>query len=825
MILRIFFFLLIAASMTAAQSPLYKNPSVPVEERVLDVLKRMTLEEKLEMLSGTGFASKPLPRLGIPSLDMADGPVGVRWDTSTAFPASIMLAATFDTALAYRYGWALARETKAKKRNTILAPCVNINRVPHGGRNFESFGEDPFLTSRIAVSFVKGVQSEGVAATTKHFAVNNQETDRMFIDARVGKRALYEIYFPAFKAAVQEAKTKAIMSAYNKLNGDYCSENEMLLNTVLKNEWNFDGLVMSDWGAVHSTEGTARFGLDLEMPGGEFLTKENLLPLVSSGTIPIATIDDKVRRILRVMFRMGLFDKSLDMPAANDPAHRSVALDVARDGIVLLKNENTILPLHPDSVVSIAVIGPNADVLRTGGGGSSMVVPATRETPLEGVKKSFRRAAVSYAIGARLSGDVPAIDPQYWFLSADPSAERGVQAEYFANKEMKGKPVLRRIDPNIDFRWGGNAPADGIGKDNFSVRWKGTLRPPITGPYELTAASDDGIRVFLNGKLLLDHWSDHAIEARTAEITMKAGSSYDIIVEFYENGGDAAAILGWTLPHSDELKEAVELAKRSDIAIIVAGNSHFQESEGFDRPSIDLPENQIRLITEVSRVNKNTIVIMNAGAQVNLMPWIDHVRALVWTFFPGQEGTQALMEILTGVRSPSGKLPFTIARRWEDYPAYGNYPGEGKKVEYLEELLVGYRHFDTKKIETHFPFGFGLSYTTFSLSDLNIRPLHGGRFEVSLNVRNTGPAAGAEVIQVYVKDNAPALFRPEKELKAFTKIFLQPGEEKNVTLQLNSSSFEFYDDRINQWSRSTGGYTVLVGTSSGTISLKNHIQP
>ncbi len=821
---KIIFLLSAGICLAISQNPIYKNPNAKIEDRVNDLLKQMTLEEKVDMLSGTGFASKPNARLGIPELAMTDGSVGVRWNQSTAFPAAIMLAATFDTSLAYRYGSALGRETKAKERNTILGPCVNINRVPHGGRNFESYGEDPFLTSRIAVLYIKGVQSQGVVATTKHFAVNNQETDRMFVNAKVDKRALYEIYFPAFKAAVQEAKTEAIMCAYNKLNGPYCSENEMLLNDVLKKEWKFDGLVMSDWGAVHSTEGAATYGLDLEMPGGDFLTKEKLLPLIHEGKVKESMIDDKIRRMLRVMFRMGYFDKKLDKPETNAPEQRAVALDVARAGIVLLKNQNNILPLNTASYKSIAVIGPNADVARTGGGGSSMVVPLSAESPLNGMKRAFPGAVISYAVGARLTGDVPSIEPQYFFLPNDTMNTHGLQAEYFSNKELKGEPKLRRIDKNIDFRWGNDRPADGFDVDNFSVRWNGRIKTTIPGTYEFTAASDDGIRFYINGTLLIDYWSDHAVEARSAKFSFEAGKFYDVKVEYYESGGDATALLGWTKPNENELTAAVELAKKSDAVVLFIGDSQFQESEGFDRQYITLPENQIELINEVTKVNSKTIVVLNAGAQVTLQPWLTNVKALVWAFFPGQEGTQAITEVLTGIVNPSGKLPFTIAKQWEDYPAFGNFPGPKGEVEYKEGILVGYRYFDTKKIEPELPFGFGMSYTTFVISNTKIKSTKSGNYEISIDLKNTGSLFGAEVVQVYVKDLKPKLVRPEKELKAFVRVALNPGEQKTVVLKLNPSSFEYYDDIKNGWARSNGGYQIFVGTSSRNVALIGNLK-
>lgn len=807
---------------TFGQDAIIKNQSADLESRINDLVSSMTLEEKVEMISGTGFASKPLPRLGIPALAMTDGPVGVRWDKSVAFPSSIMLAATFDTSLAYQYGRALARETKAKGRNTILGPCVNINRVPNGGRNFESFGEDPFLTSRMAVSYIRGVQNEGVVATVKHFAVNNQETDRMSINAKVSKRALYEIYFPAFQAAVQEAKVEAVMCAYNKLNGTYCSENEMLLNTVLKREWKFDGLVMSDWGAVHSTRGAATHGLDLEMPDGAFLGKDKLVPLVREGIVKERIIDDKVKRMLRVMLRMGFFDNSSDTTEPNALEQRAVALEVARAGIVLLKNEGAILPIDPLSNRSIAVIGPNAEKLRTGGGGSSLVDPAFIESPLDGIRRMFGHSRVSYAIGARLSGDVPPIGSEYFFLPSELN-KNGIFAEYFNNKEFNGKPVLTRVDSTIAFHWGGASPGAGIGKDNFSVRWTTKIKPSITGTYEITTASDDGVRVIVNGNRIIDHWSDHAVEARQASIYLEAGKYYDVTVEYYENGGDAAVLLGWTKPGENELNEAVTIAEKSDMAFIFVGNSHFQESEGFDRPSIDLPENQVTLIKAVAKVNKNTIVILNAGAQMNLLPWIHNVRTLLWAFFPGQEGTRALLDVMIGKINPSGKLPFTIAKKMEEYPSFGNYPGTNGEVDYEEGILVGYRYFESKKIEPLFPFGYGLSYTSFDLTNLNVTQDQKGRQIVSVDVKNTGKISGFEVIQVYVHDNTSTIMRPDKELKAFTRVEVLPNATKRITLTLDKSSFMYYDDLENTWKRSNDGYTILVGTSSKDIVLSKPI--
>lgn len=453
-----------------------------------------------------------------------------------------------------------------------------------------------------------------------------------------------------------------------------------------------------------------------------------------------------------------------------------------------------------------------------------MVIPAFSESPVNGITRAFPNAKVTYAVGARLTGDVPAIESKYFFFPNDTTGANGLRAEYFDNMELRGEPKLRRIDRNIEFRWGGEKPAEGFGKDKFSVRWTGILRPELSGTYEITAASDDGIRLFIDGKVIIEHWSDHAVEARMATVALEAGRSYDFKVEFYENGGDAVALVGWTKPDENILTAALDAARRSEHVILFLGNSQYQESEGFDRPSIDLPVKQQDLITAIAEVNPNIIVILNAGAQVNVSPWINSVRALVWAFFPGQEGTQAITDIITGVRNPSGKLPFTIARQWEDYPAFGNFPGNNSTVEYKEGLMVGYRHFDTKKVEPMYPFGFGLSYTTFTMSNISVRTKKQGVYEVSVDVKNIGSTAGAEVVQLYVKDSKPKVIRPEKELKAFARVGLAAGEQKTIVMKLDKSAFEYYDDGKNMWSRSKGGYQIFVGTSSRNVPLEARIK-
>jgi beta-glucosidase len=806
----------------------YKDPKTPVEQRIDDLISKMTLEEKLDMVGGTGFGTKPNARLGIPELRMTDGPVGVRWGTSTAFPVAIMLASTWDTTLAGRYGWAISQEVKAKDRNVILGPCININRVPQGGRNFESYGEDPFLTSRTAVSYVRGVQSGNVAATVKHYATNNQEWERDRINNKVGVRALYEIYLPAFKAAVQEGGAMAIMSAYNKLNGSFCSENTFLLQDVLKKEWQFQGLVMSDWGAVHSTLATANNGLDLEMPTGEFLSKEKLLPLIKAGTVSESTIDGKIRRILRVMFRLGLFDETTsEKPQADGSPQRSVALDVARSGIVLLKNENNLLPLNMSSLKSIAVIGPNAAVARTGGGGSSMVNPSPSESPLEALKRMYGKSVTfNYAVGVELPGAVTPISADLLSPPNEPGKE-GLLGEYFTNEDLRGEPSVRRIDTTVNFDWGERGPAPGIGADSFSVRWTGSIHVTESGTFAFSVSTDDGVRFYIKNQLLIDNWTQHAEEVRSVNYTMEAGKSYNIKMEYYQNLGGAVARLGLAKPSENKLPGVIALAQKSDAVLLFVGDSPLEESEGFDRPSIDLPASQVNLINAVAKANPHTVVVLEAGAQIVMENWIDNVNALVEAWYPGQEGAQAIAEVLSGTTNPSGKLPVTFPKRWEDCSAFGSYPGANDETEYSDGILVGYRHFDTENIAVRYPFGFGLSYAKFSVSDVKITSIPksmDNEYTVTASVMNTGDVAGAEVVQVYIHDDSAKVLRPAKELKAFAKVFLQPKEKKSVELHLNTGSFAYYDDVDHQWATSKGTYDILVGTSSRDLPIKETVR-
>lgn len=801
----------------------YKNSLLSIDERVEDLLKRMTLEEKIDMLGGTGFETKAIERLSIPPLNMTDGPLGVRWDQSTAFPSGILMGATWNPELISKLGSAIGEEVKSKGRHVILGPCVNIARIPMGGRNFESFGEDPFLASRIAVDYIKGVQKENVVATVKHFAANNQEYQRDMVNTIVDERALNEIYLPSFKAAVEEANVLAVMSAYNKVNDHFCSENDYLLIDKLKTEWKFNGLVMSDWGAVHSTIPTFNSGLDLEMPTGQYLNKETLLEKIKSGELSEAKLDDKVRRILRVMFRIGLFDDyKYDPSKLNNDQHKQIALEVAKDGIVLLKNSNSILPLDLNKIKSIAVIGPNSKVAVTGGGGSSMVSPFYSVSPLEALKNKIGdKVEINFAQGSIIDGDTNPIDPKFLFVDKDEKVN-GLKGEYFTNMNLDGKPERTVIDKTINFMWNDNGPFEDFQVDNFSVRWTGYVKPDKSDKYTLDVSSDDGVRLYLDDKLVINDWNDHAVLTNSYTTELNAGQLYKIKLEYYEKGGGAIVKFGWRKPNDQLITDAITTAKNSDVAIVFAGTNYNYESEGFDRKDLILPNDQDELIKKVAAVNPNTIVVLTTGSPVLMNEWLDKVDGLIEAWFTGEQAGNAIAEILLGETNPSGKLPMTFPMKWEDCSAFNTYKKEDGTTRYEDGIYVGYRHFEKNNIKPLFPFGYGLSYTTFKYSGINLSSKEinkNDKLIVTLKLKNAGKVNGSEVLQLYIKDIKASIDRPKKELKGFKKVYLKAGEEKTIQFELDKSALSFFDPKIKNWVAEAGEFEVMIGSSSQNIKL------
>jgi beta-glucosidase len=822
---------LLASSIVSAQSlQSYKDPKAPVESRVQDLLSKMTLEEKIDMLGGVdGFYIRPSERLGIPKIKMADGPLGVRnYGKATAFPAGIAFAATWNKALTEKYGEAVGKEARSKGVHIMLAPGVNIYRAPMCGRNFEYYGEDPYLASRMVVAYVTGLQSQGVVATAKHYAANNEEYERHTVSSDLDERTLREIYLPTFRAAVEEAHVGSVMNSYNLINGVHASQNQHLLNEVLKGDWKFDGFVMSDWGSTYDGVAAANGGLDLEMPSGQHLNRDTLMPAIKAGRVSVSTIDDKVKRMLRVMFRFGFFDRpQLDssLPLYN-PDSRLIALQAAREGIVLLKNDGNILPLERSKIKSIAVIGPNAHPAVTGGGGSSIMQPFRSVSALDGIiAAAGEQIKVFYA--SVVGTDVVSIfrGSEFSTTSATNQQVRGLKGEYFANRDFSGSPMLTQVDRRVAFAWGEGAPASGLPDDNFSVRWTGKIRVESEGEYEFFVKGDDGFRLTVGDRLVMDEWRDQGALLKQVKIALKGGGFVDVKLEYYEHGGDAEINFGWRKVEEVKESEAAKLAATCDVAVVCVGFNSTTEGEGFDRP-FGLPKEQEDLIAEVSRANKKTIVVLTAGGNVSMSGWLSGVAGLLHTWYPGQEGGTAIAEILFGDVNPSGKLPASFEKRWEDNATFNSYYAKDRKLAYSEGVFMGYRHFDAKNIEPLFPFGFGLSYTTFEYKNLKVTPSSGAvnpKVTVEFEVVNTGTRAGAEVAQVYVGEMNPGLPRPVKELKGFEKVSLKPGESTKVSIALDKQAFAYYDAGKNQWAVKPGSFRVSVGSSSKLIRFSEQV--
>jgi beta-glucosidase len=690
----------------AQERAVYLDPGKPLEQRVDDLLSRLTLEEKLGLVhADSKFTTAAIPRLGIPRRWMSDGPHGVRedvgpdtWkpagrtdDFASWMPALIGLSSTFNPELSHAYGDVIGEEALKRDKQIMLGPGVNIMRTPLNGRNFEYWGEDPLLTSKMAVDYIRGVQSHQVSACVKHFAGNNQEWERGSINVEMDERTLREIYLPAFKAAVQDAGVLSVMGAYNKFRGEHACHNNYLLNKVLKEEWGFKGLVMSDWDGTHDTREAVLNGLDLEM--GTEKSYENFYlagPFregLSKGEFPMSVLDDKVRRNLRQMIAIGALN-GRGPGAINTKAHQETARRVAEEGMVLLKNEGNALPLDETKIKSIAVIGENAVQLQAYGGGSARIKTFYEITPLEGiVRRAGQRMNVTYSTGYRAE------------------------------------------------------------------------------------------------------------------------------------------------PNPDLVERAVRAASQADLAIIVGGLNHskFFDAEASDRKDMKLPYGQDDLIQRVVEANPRTIVVFLGGGPMEMGPWLAKVPAVMLAWYPGMEGGNALARVLFGDVNPSGKLPCTFPKKLEDSPAHalGAYPGKNGQEPYAEGLLVGYRWFDTKKIEPLFPFGYGLSYTSFKYSSLKVTEAKDPKGRVAIaefEIENTGTREGGEVAQLYVNQAQPGLPRPVKELKGFHKVFLKPGEKQQISIPLERSAFAYYDPAKKGWLAEKGEFTILIGSSSRDIRLDSKFQ-
>ena len=709
----------------AASSQVTDKEKVQMEKRIEKLIKKMTLEEKVGLLHGNSkFYVAGVERLGIPEWSLSDGPHGVRaeinrhdwayagWtnDSASYFPTGTAFAAAWNPELAYRRGEVLGEEARWRKKDVLLGPGVNIIRSPLCGRNFEYMSEDPYMNSVLAVAYIKGLQSRDVACSVKHFAVNNQETNRTTVDVECSERALREIYLPAFKAAVQEGGALTVMAAYNKFRGEFCAENNYLVRKILRNEWGFDGVYVTDWGAAHSTIPSMEAGLDLEM--GTLIDKYEdwyyanpLIEAVKSGKVPMSLVDEKVGDVLRVMIKTNVLDpkKRFGPGSMNTKEHQQATYDAAAEAIVLLKNQNNLLPLDFSSIKSLAVIGDNATRKHSNGGLSSEIKAVYEVTPLEALRA----------------------------------------------------------------KWG----------DKVDIRF---------------AQGYEKLSTFVEGS----------------------------------NNGQSSGTFSSKTQESDALlKEAVEVARTSDVALLVCGLNHDYDTESFDRLNMDIPYGQVELIQEVVKANPRTIVVMIAGSPLNMAAVDICSPAIVWAWFNGMEGGNALVDVLSGKVNPSGKMPFTTPVSLDQSPAHalGNFPGRDLKVNYEEDILVGYRWFDTKGLPVVYPFGYGLSYTTFNYSNLNTDKKtydQADTIQATFTLTNTGDREGAEVAQLYVSDPVCSVMRPVKELKGFKKVFLKPGESRRITLDIPVSSLAFYSEAQSQFVVEPGEFILQLGASTSDIKQK-----
>ncbi len=862
-----------AGSSTSAQNLPWMKTSLSPHERADLLLAQMTLEEKIEMVHGElpapyGFYNAPIPRPGIPALTMADGPAGIRVarqdvneGKATALPAPIGLAATWDLMAAKQYGDLLGHEAWATGHNVVLGPELDIARIPVFGRLFESLGEDPWLSGQMAVRYIQGIQGHPVVATAKHYNVNTQEENRFEADAQLDERTLQEIYTPAFEAAVKDGQVGSVMGAFNKVNGIYSCEHRHLLTDILKQQSGFQGWVMSDYEAAHSTVEAANAGLDQEMPN-EIFFSDRLMEAIQTGQVSVTTLDDKVHRILRTMFALGLFDRPVQITPLPVQEHGRLAREIAGKGIVLLKNADGLLPLASHEMRSVAVIGADTDN-NIAGGGSSVVQPTYVVSILEGIRRRASEgvraesaAGVDPASAADLLPGPPAV-PSSVLTPTDFGSEiHGLHAEYWTNARFEGEPTLVRIDRQVALNLGffnySNFNASSLTTppeltNAISVRWTGGITVPTTGDYTLSLTHLGTARLYLDGQLLIDN-PGITLETRSVTMYLVAGQPHALRIEYAADRpeqhtplpGEASTAgmigskvrLGWQHPADaipPAMQEAAALAARLDVAVVVVRD---YRNEHADLPSLTLSNEQDLLIQVVAAANPRTIVVLATGGPV-LIPWLDQVPAVLESWYGGQEQGNALADILFGDVTPSGKLPVTFPRSDHDTPVSGpeQYAGrDGLVALYSEGLGVGYRGYDQLEIEPLFPFGYGLSYTSFAYAQLQVEPdtTDGtGLIQVRFTVSNTGARVGAEVAQIYL--GLPAsTSEPPRRLVGWAKVELEPGETEEITVTLDPNAtlhpLSYWNVNTNGWETASGDYQVYVGASSRDLRLTDTLR-
>ena len=822
--------------------------------RVDDLMAQLTDDEKAGLTAGRDmWHGSGVERLGVRGIKVTDGPNGARGSmfvgtTSACLPCGTALGATWDVGLVRRLGELLGDEARTKGADLLLAPTVNLHRTPLAGRNFECPSEDPFLTSRVAIAYIEGVQSRGVGTAVKHLVANDSEFERHTISSEVDERTLRELYLPPFEAAIREARSWSVMAAYNRLNGTYCSEHEWLMSLV-HDEWDLPGFVISDWWSIKSTDETGRHGCDLEMPGPPKYLGPELAVAVAEGRVDATARDAKVRRLLHTMDALGALDSAEHAvdTSVDRPEHRVLLREAARGAIVLLANRDAALPLEPETLERLAVIGPNADVAVVQGGGSAAVTPHHFVTVYDGL--ASRLAADDVAVVLERGVDsfrtAPPLDPRWvrpdldgvaGLVTDDPREGHGFRLEYFANRELAGEPVRVDHTDNARLVWMNDAVPE-VEVGDFSVRLSATFVAPEDGDFTFGLVAGGQGRLFVDDELVADMWDEFrpgtsffglgSEELRTT-LSARTGDRHELRAELacFDGMFAAAMLLGGLAPTPDDgIAKAVEAARDADAAVVVVGLNQDWETEGEDRATMDLPGRQDELVAAVAAANPRTIVLVNAGSPVS-MPWADDVAAIAQLWYLGQEGGDAVADVLVGDHSPGGRLPTTFPVHYGDHPATRNYPGADGEVRYGEGLSVGYRAFDADGIEPRFCFGHGLSYTTFDYATPTVDPTvvePGGTVTVTVGVTNTGGRAGDEVVQCYVSDPVSSLPRPPQELKGFAKVHLEPGETRDVTIQLDERAFSFWDPAAARWVCEPGDFDVHVGASSrdrrGTVRV------
>ena len=790
-------------------------------ERIEQLVADLTLEEKVSLVAGEDhWHTPPVERVGIPRFKMSDGPIGVRGarnpggPRSACFPCGTALAATWDTVLVEEVGVHLGEEAKAKGAHLLLGPTVNIHRHPLAGRNFECYSEDPHLTARTAVAYIDGVQSTGVGACIKHFVANDSEFERFTMSSEVSERALREIYLRPFEVAIEESTPVAVMGAYNKLRGTWCCEHPWLLTTVLRDEWGYDGLVVSDWWATHTTVEAASAGLDVEMPGPTLFRGEQLTAALRSGAVGEDVLDGMVRRLLTAMDRTGALDSQpCEEAEADSPARRSVARRAAAGSIVLLKNEpmggRTLLPLASSELRRVAVLGHNADAVTILGGGSAAVSPYEVISPLDALREQLNDVEIVYERGGIATRYPPLLDMRHF---TSPAGD-GALAMEFRSPDGSRELTLAARRAQFDMS---THPFGGEGE--WTARISGVFRAAEPGEYRFQLSAAGMVKATIGAETIVETTEpDRGRHERI--VSLEEGDTRELVVDYRplpEGRGSGMEIRCERVPTDDRLDRAVAAARDADMCIVVVGTNADTETEGRDRRSLELPGEQDDLVSRVSAVNPRTVVVLNTGSPV-AMPWLDEVPAVLQMWFAGMEAGPALVEVLTGSHNPSGRLPTTFPKRIEDTPAFANYPGEKGQVHYAEDIFVGYRWYEARGIEPLFPFGHGLSYTTFEYGDITLDRADDGVVTVEVPVTNTGDRDGTEIVQLYLGDRTGTGDRPPKELRGFTPLALRAGETGRARFALDGSAFSRWDENANAWVEATGAYMVLVGSSSADI--------